>query len=65
MRHHKIFCCRLQASTTPWLLVVGKEPFLTANLVIRGSFPVNVVHLVTTKMGSTELNDYSNSVNRF
>ena len=44
-----------ERSTTPWVLVLSQKPNITANLITRGSFPVNIVHLVPTLPEASEL----------
>lgn len=42
--------------------MLSRSPKLAGDLVVRGSFPVNVVHLLTIKKSPTELKDYSGEV---
>ena len=42
--------------------MLSPSPLLAADLVVRGSFPVNVVHLVTAKKSQAELKDYAGDV---
>ena len=52
----------MQGAGVPWVLVISKSPKLSADLVVRGSFPINVVHLVNSKMSAAALKEYSGDV---
>ena len=42
---------------TPWAFVISDEACLTCNIIARGPFPANVMHMLPTRSDLTEFGD--------